>query len=87
MKTLHFTGDPDFGQLEKLYDQNATFKEEIKITFDNGMLLYLQRKYTFRGRVIKTDYLHGLLCFADGREHSIIRQQKDRSFKVSSYFR
>lgn len=87
MKTLNFSGNPDFGQLEKLYDDNANFKEGIKVIFDNGMYLYLLRKYTFKGKVVKTNYLHGVLYLPDGREHSSFIQQKDHSFKVSSYYK
>ena len=87
MKTIHLSHNPDYKELVDVYDQNALHKEEIKIVFPNKMELYLIRKYTYTGRVIKTNYLHGLLCFPDGREHSKLREQKDGSFTISSYYK
>lgn len=88
MKIIELNYNPSFKDLENIYDENADHKEEICLKFTNGMKLYLQRKYTYKGsNVVKTNYLHGTLFLKDGRVHSYIKQQKDKSFKTSSYYR
>tara|TARA_R100000541_G_C1897352_1_gene84076 strand:+ start:89954 stop:90256 length:303 start_codon:yes stop_codon:yes gene_type:complete len=88
--------NPDFVQLADLYDElersQGFHKYSLLIKFKNkpNMILKLQRKYTYKGnRVIKTNYLHGMLyILKDGvyYEHTEIKQTKT-GFNTASYYK
>ena len=87
MKTLNFKGVPNTQDLVYLYDNNAQYKEVIKVIFKNSMYCIMQRKYTFKGNnIIKTSYFHAVLYLPDGREHTKITENKT-GFKIASYYK
>lgn len=72
-----------------LYDTYCEFSGQIlMMRINKDMFMVMQRKYTYKGsHIVKTSYLHAKILFNSGTEHTIIKENKDKSLTISSYYK
>ena len=89
VKTISMPENFKTDDLPSLYDLHCEFtSQRILMRINLNMFILMQRKFTYKGsNVVKTDYLHANIFFNNGKEHSYIRENKDRSLTVSSFYR